>query len=125
MHEIDPGIVQQREEENRLRWFSDADHDLFVWASGSGLMTKFQFCYDKTSGREQVVYWELDGSIDHALVDDFRGRLGSPTPILVSNGLWDLREPLRRLRESREGIDARIYRQLMEVFEGYTLQVSI
>ena len=56
MHEINPQIVKQRGGEGfRLRWYSDENHDLYVWLSDAGRLMRFQLCYDKGSPREQVV----------------------------------------------------------------------
>lgn len=123
MHEINPEIVKQRGGEGfRLRWYSDESHDLYVWLSDEGRLMRFQFCYDKGSLREQVVRWKLGGAVEHALIDDGERLHRKQTPIFVSNGAWDPREPLDHLRADRSNIDLPIYMQLIKILRETDLR---
>lgn len=116
MHEIAPDKVRQHGV-GRLRWFSDESHDLYVWQSEFGRLLRFQFCYDKGTPQEQVVRWRRGGSVEHALVDDGERLLRKQSPIFMSNGTWDPRDPLVRLRANRKALDPSLYRQLNQVFK--------
>ena len=77
---------------NRL-WFSDSDHDLFVWLDASGNPAAFQFSYDKNIN-EHAISWSLENGYRHDRIDDGESGDGryKMSPIMTPNGDFDNRK---------------------------------
>ena len=75
-HQIDP---------NRL-WFSDLDHDLFVWLDEAGQPVAFQFSYDRQRD-ERCIEWHRHRGYSHSRIDSGEARDGhyKMTPIMTTN----------------------------------------
>ena len=58
----------QQTDSNQKRWFSDAEHDLFLWLDSNAKITSFQFSYHR-SGREQWLRWHPDQGYSYGQVD--------------------------------------------------------
>ncbi len=88
------------------RWFTDERHDLFVWTDGAGEPARFQFCYGRGTDDEQMIEWRRDGGVHHRKVDDGEtGGRAKESPLIVTNGRWDLMEVRKRLIVAAQGID--------------------
>jgi hypothetical protein len=96
-----PGI---REGELTKRWFGDSYFDLFVWLDEANTIVSFQLCYGKPVD-EHALTWMFPSIFYHQRVDDGENRPGKSksTPVLLPDGMFDVRSVERRfLKESKE-----------------------
>lgn len=98
------------------RWFTDPDHDLVVWypEEGAATIDGFQFAYDK-QGDERAITWTRTRGFEHHRIDSGEDRsvtLGpgghSSTPVLVTDGLPDVKRLSQRFAEVGGNIDGDI-----------------
>ncbi|MFP4373433.1 MAG: hypothetical protein ACLFPO_03810 [Spirochaetaceae bacterium] len=102
--------VRQVPGEGFRRWFTDPDHDLVVWypARGSTRIEGFQFSYDK-QGNERAITWTRERGFEHHRIDAGEVPFGNKmSPVLVADGLPDVKRLLERFRAISAGVDARI-----------------
>jgi hypothetical protein len=62
------------------RWFTDDQHDLYLWLDAGNRIIGFQFCYDKQT-EERAVTWRDGSKLTHERVlagDDVPTRNDSP-----------------------------------------------
>ena len=71
-------------------WFSDENHDLFIWLDPQSEPLAFQFSYDKLHD-EHCIYWHRDRGYSHDRIDSGEPVDGSykMTPIMVPNDQFD------------------------------------
>ncbi|HUQ27180.1 MAG TPA: hypothetical protein VM051_01220 [Usitatibacter sp.] len=91
--------------EEKRRWFSSPDIDLFVWVNEAGAPTGFQLCYDKQL-RERALTWTEERGFSHMGVDAGEARPGrhKGAPILTANGAVDARRILDRFRDEAKAL---------------------
>jgi len=105
------------------RWFSDANHDLFVWLNADGQIMSFQFSYDK-SLNEHLLGWSEVHGYSHNRIDDGEDVYLhiKMSPIMVPNGTVDstkVAEAFRRVSKLLEPeLVEFIYRKLCEYGSG-------
>ncbi len=83
-----------------VRWFNDADHDLYLHFSQDGILASLEFCYDKTR-IEHVLVIKPNAQFEHYRVDSGEGEemTYKRTPLFVANGKFDLHQVTKRLLE--------------------------
>lgn len=97
------------------RWFTDPDHDLIVWYpdEGSPTIDGFQFAYDK-QGDEHALTWTRARGFEHHRIDSGESRTGAvgvgpaghaSTPVLVTDGLPDVKRLSHRFAEVAARVD--------------------
>ena len=91
--------------DNRRRWFSDADMDLFVWYRNQ-VPVQFQLAFDKQH-QERAISWDTDRGLSHSRIDDGEGRPAryKMTPILVDDGDFDCMRLARQFLARGEYLD--------------------
>jgi hypothetical protein len=104
--------VRQNEGEDRRRWFTDKEWDLYVWYNEADEISGFQLCYDKED-REKAITWFAKRGFSHTKVnfDSEVFRWGGPrmrTSVLVRDGLLDKESVLSRFREDSRNIDPQV-----------------
>jgi hypothetical protein len=111
--------VRQRPEEGLRRWFTDDRFDLIVWYE-SDEVVGFQLCYAKETA-EKAVTWYRTGSYTHAKVDDGEGPFSSKkTPVLVSDGVFEVDRVMSDFREAATAIDPQIADLVYQKLRDYT-----
>ena len=97
--------VRQIPGEPARRWFNCHEMDLVVWHE-AGTLTGFQLCYDK-SNHEKALSWKADTGLVHEKVDNGESGDGhyKATPILIKNGLFDLKKVRAAFEKNSELID--------------------
>lgn len=88
------------------RWFSDTDHDLFVWLNTQGNITAFQYSYNKLTD-EHLISWSLQYGYSHNRIDDGEDVTLQikMSPIMVPDGVADgvlLANSFRRISKTVE-----------------------
>jgi len=101
-----PGI---REGNLTKRWFGDSFFDLFVWLDEASTIVSFQLCYGKPRD-EHALTWKYPSIYYHQRVDDGENRPGKSksTPVLLPDGVFDVRSIDRRFLDESKDIDASI-----------------
>ena len=101
-----PGI---REGNLTKRWFGDSFFDLFVWLDEASTIVSFQLCYGKPRD-ERALTWKYPSIYYHQRVDDGENRPGKSksTPVLLPDGVFDVRSIDRRFLDESKDIDASI-----------------
>ena len=112
--------------DDRRRWFSDADMDLFVWVHNQMPM-QFQLSFNKQY-EEHAISWDHDKGFRHSKVDNGEGRSGryKMTPILVDDGDFDCYRLAHLFLQNSELLEPTladfIFARLMEYPDAYTQQ---
>ena len=112
--------VRQVPGEGFRRWFTDPDHDLVVWypEQGSRRIDGFQFSYDK-QGDEHALTWTRERGFEHHQIDagdvPFSSKM---SPVLVADGLPDVKRLSERFREISTNVDARIVSFVQQKLES-------
>jgi hypothetical protein len=112
--------VRQVAGEGFRRWFTDPDHDLVVWypEQGSRRIEGFQFSYDK-QGDEHAITWTTGRGLEHHRIDAGEVPFGNKmSPVLVADGLPDVKRLSERFREISTNIDARIVSFVRQTLES-------
>jgi hypothetical protein len=110
--------VRQVREEPRRRCFADDYFDLIVWVGERGEFIGFQLCYDKF-GDEHALTWHKKTGFCHHRVDS--GETHRPykaTPILVSDGSFDLANISPLFTERSKTIDEKVARFVLSKIGG-------
>ena len=111
--------VRQIEGEPRRRWFQDEQLDLVVWEDPGQGVFGFQLAYDKQRD-EHALTWMAGFGFSHERVDDGEGRPGryKGTPILVSDGTFNMEDLAPNFLNLSEGLDKGlrdfIYKKLLD-----------
>lgn len=112
--------VRQVPGEGFRRWFTDPSHDLVVWypEEGSHQIDGFQFSYDK-EGDEHALTWTRERGFEHHRIDagdvPFSNKM---SPVLVADGLPDVKQLSERFREVSANLDARIVSFVQQKIES-------
>ena len=102
-----PNIQQQPGEPPR-RWFFSHEQDLFVWFGEDGTPVAFQLSYGKYRN-EHAIRWKAEQGFTHHRVDDGEGNaVTRAAPLLMSNGMFDAAQVLKRFRELSAAIPREI-----------------
>lgn len=102
--------VRQVPGEGFRRWFTDPGHDLVVWYPdrGSKRIEGFQLSYDKQED-EHALTWTRERGFEHHGVDAgdvaFSNKM---SPVLVADGLPDVKKLSERFREVSVNVDPEI-----------------
>ena len=101
-----PGI---REGNLTKRWFGNSFFDLFVWLDEASTIVSFQLCYGKPRD-EHALTWKYPSIYYHQRVDDGENRPGKSksTPVLLTDGVFDVRSIDRRFLDESKDIDPSI-----------------
>lgn len=113
MKEVARKYLKKEDREKRMRWFSSATCDLFLWSDKKGKITRFQFCYDKGSEQEMMIEWSKAKGIRHCYIDD--GEAFShfkSSPLVIPDGEWNPEKVLKILEQESKGIDPKVYGQV-------------
>ncbi len=103
----------------RMRWFSDSRHDLYVWLDDAGSVVQFLFTYDKGGEREQAVHWRAGAAVEHGVIDDGERPGGAKmSPLLTSDGPWTLAEVRARFESASGGVERAISSQVRAALAG-------
>lgn len=107
-------LLKPAEVEAGLRWYSDESHDLYVWSDKAGMISRFQFTYNKGTGREEVIEWRGGEMVGHALIDPGEDlSIHKKTPIIVANGVWDEAAVSREFERAAHGIEQSVYKYIL------------
>jgi len=84
--------LQQSENKNITKWFSDERFDLTIYEDNNINILKFELCYDK-GHNEHAIIWIKSDTYNHYTVDDGKNLTGQfkMSPILVSHGVPGLK----------------------------------
>lgn len=110
--------------DDRRRWFSDADMDLFV-SFRNQTPIGFQLCFNKQY-EEHAISWDCNKGFEHSRVDDGEQRdwRYKMTPILVDDGEFDCQVLARYFLEQSGCIEPTladfIFARLLEYPDLYT-----
>lgn len=101
--------------EDKRRWFTSSNIDLFVWVNDGGAPIGFQLCYDKQF-REHALTWTEEVGFSHMAIDGGESRPAryKGAPILVANGAVDARRILDEFRQEARSLPAEFV-QFIEV----------
>ncbi|HEY6096118.1 MAG TPA: hypothetical protein VIU93_14305 [Gallionellaceae bacterium] len=112
--------VRQIPGEPRRRWFSSKDFDLIVWLAEDQRISGFELCYDKQR-HEHAIVWNEASGFRHMAVDDGEQRPGryKATPILVADGLFDVRRIHAAFREASQGLPPEIRNHVLRALEQH------
>jgi hypothetical protein len=115
--------VKQIEGENRRRWFWDETMDLTVWLDDQDGIAGFELCYDKDRD-ERALRWKREGGFIHERVDDGEGRPGryKAAPVLVPDGLFEVKKISRLFHENSRDIDQQIAGFVEETLRSFPLE---
>jgi len=85
--------------DEKRRWFTSANIDLFVWVNDGGAPIGFQLCYDKQL-QEHALTWTEGTGYSHMAVDGGESRPAryKGAPILVANGAFEASRILEEFR---------------------------
>ena len=83
-------ITSQRQSKTPRLWFSDQNHDLFIWLDKLHEPMAFQLSYNKIDD-EHCICWHCDKGFSHDRIDSGEDPEGSykMTPIMVPDGKFD------------------------------------
>lgn len=110
--------VRQIPGEGRRRWFCDNYFDLIVWYKEEEIIG-FQLCYDR-AGSPRAWTWQKDCGCRHNGIDDGDDPLLTykTTPILVSDGVFDLANLKPRFVAAARALPAEIRERVLGVLYG-------
>lgn len=113
--------LRQIEDEDFRRWFSDDYFDLIVWYDNSKSIVGFQLCYD-IHGEERAFTWHEDRGYSHAAVDSGEDRhsLHKKTPVLITDGIFDVDSISSRFKNTAIDIDKEIGDIVLNKIMKYT-----
>ena len=112
---------RQIENEPSRRWFTNKDFDLIVWYTNEWTIYGFQLCYDKLTS-ERAITWIKDKGYTHKKVDTgemYGRRPDSFTPILISDGVFEVGEVSRRFKKISGKIDSDISEFVLSLLSKY------
>jgi len=115
--------------DDRRRWFSDADMDLFVWFRNQ-MPVQFQLSFNKQY-EEHAITWDYNKGFIHSKIDDGEGRPGryKMTPIMLDEGNFDCNTLARHFLQQSELLEPTladfIFARLMEYPDTYTQSASL
>ena len=109
---------QQQTDNNRL-WFSDDNHDLFVWLDDRNNPVAFQFSYDKHRD-EHCIYWHQQRGFRHDRIDSGDNLQAGykMTPILVPDGHFDAPRLVKLFQSICMEMDPRLARFIQQTLAG-------
>ena len=111
-------LTKQPHDKQRL-WFSDQNHDLFIWLNENAQPVAFQFSYDKNIN-ENSINMSLENGFSHDRVDN--GESGDVsykmTPIMIPYGEFDCHKIASKFKSISKQLDPAvtdfIYHTLLE-----------
>lgn len=110
--------IRQHSGEPPRRWFTDDFWDLYVWQN-DGDVVAFQLCYGKPDS-EHSVTWRREVGFAHHKIDDGESRPGSHrTPILLPDGVFDVRTIADRFRRDSVLIDSKVTQAVVRELGGF------
>lgn len=120
---LNPHPCRQPEATNQhiiKRWFSDANHDLFVWLNADGQVMAFQFSYDKT-GNEHLLSWNKSYGYSHDRIDDGEDvhMHIKMSPIMVPNGTVNCAQVAETFRSVSELLEPELVEFIYRKLRGY------
>jgi hypothetical protein len=118
--------VRQIVGEPARRWFHSPDDELMVWLSPTGDPIGFQYCYC-VGASEHALTWMRGRGYQHARVDsgeDFEDnrpsyRAYKASPILVSNGPFNLKALRARFSDVSVDMPSRLRRLVERALASY------
>jgi len=103
---------KQTEPHKQRLWFSDHDHDLFVWIDRYSHPVSFQLSYRVYSDTysEHIISWKKETGYTHNKIDDGEHANGDykKTPIMVPNGACDSEKLAERFKSISADVDEKI-----------------
>jgi hypothetical protein len=98
--------VRQERKQDRRRWFTDDDWDVYVWNRADGSFSGFQLCYGKT-GRQRALTWMHGQPPSHTAVkeDHGVGNHGKEAAMLVADGTLDPAALIQDFMETSAEVD--------------------
>ena len=91
--------------DEKRRWFTSPNIDLFVWIDEAGAPIGFQLCYDKQFG-ERALTWTEETGYSHMAIDGGESRPAryKGAPILVADGDFEAGRILGEFREEARSL---------------------
>ena len=112
LHENPPGL--------KMRWFTDGEHDLYIWRNENDELVRFQFAYGKSSEAEKMIEWFQGKGVTHSDIDDGERPGGiKRSPLVIRDGPWNPVTMLERFEKAAENIDKKIYDEVREIISEY------
>lgn len=101
--------VRQIKGEPKRRWFSDGDLELIVWLDENDGIVGFQLCCEVDKEPKALTWYENKGFL-HSGIDDGDSRVGAykPSPILISDGVFDKKTIEKRFAASSPSLPEEI-----------------
>ena len=103
------------------RWFTDGEFDLIVWYQAGDKIIGFQLCYNKKKS-ERAITWMLEKGYSHNKVDTgemYGYKTDSFTPVLVADGVFDVRKVTGQFKHISQNIDTAIVEFVLSKLEEY------
>ena len=101
-------------------WFTDHEHDLFVWFDPQKRPVGFQFSYNKNSD-EHAIQWTAENGFSHDKIDDGENYDGSykMTPIMVPDGSFDNRKIADHFKSISDNLEPGLVEFIYQVLLSY------
>jgi hypothetical protein len=112
--------VRQVPGEGFRRWFTDTDHDLVIWYPdrNTDRIDGFQFSYNK-KGDEHALTWTRERGFEHHRIDAGEVPYANKmSPVLVADGVPDVKTLVARFDQVSQRIDAEISAFVREKLES-------
>lgn len=118
---LSPHPCRQPATPNQLskRWFSDMQHDLFVWLTVDGQITAFQFSYNKCAN-EHLLSWSAAYGYSHDRIDDGENSpFQTMSPIMVPDDAVDSAQVAESFRSVSELLEPEIVEFIYSKLRAY------
>lgn len=110
--------IKQYPDESRRRWFYDDGMDLILWENSKGAITGFQITYDKPHD-PHILTWTVESGYTHNRLDDGEHAEGmKDTPILISDGIYDLNRIASELKRLWPESDSSVFTFVYDRLNG-------
>lgn len=102
------------------QWFSDEDHDLFIWLDSTLQPIGFQFTYDKLFD-EHCLSWMMNRGYSHDRIDTGEDVYLNikQTPVMVADGEFNAAELAKRLSAISDEVPEKLLQFVLDKIHGY------
>ena len=115
---LKPINTRQDCDQQRL-WFSDTDHDVFVWLDNNGQVVSFQFSYNKLHN-EHIIVWHKDKGYSHNKIDNGEAANGhyKMTPIMIPDDEADFSKLAAEFKHISSELDSSLTDYIHQKLSG-------
>lgn len=117
---LHPIKTRQDDDQQRL-WFSDTNHDLFVWLDDKEHVVSFQFSYNKLHN-EHIIVWDRDKGYSHDKIDNGEVASGhyKMTPIMIPDGEADFSKLSSEFKHISSELDPSLADFIYQQLSGFS-----